>query len=668
MNSRLLGALALAAALLGISIPVTRAAEPLLLVVVDPLSKELACACVKGFGQRDYRKLAAKLEATLKQRVVIEFAEDLGETLTRAGTGRELLLIGDRSVIAHGTAKAGVKCQPVAALTDVNGETTLGATFLARAGDPAKSLKDLAGRRFIFGLAEADAKSAAALEALRTAGVEPLAKVERRAAFTDAGLDTLDSPASPPPVAVVPGYGLRLLEGCGSVKLGELRVLGTSAPAPFITAFLADTLPAAKREKVLQALLGLKADAKLLQALESRDGFQPLAAPKPGASADWPDWRGANRDGRVAQLPERLAEKPKLIWKQPALPNGLAGLSVSGGRVIVADRDFADAADVYRCHHADTGEVLWEAIFPTHGKLDYGQAPRATPVLHAGRAYLLGAHGELRCVRLADGSVVWKRHLAKDFKAALPTWGFSAPPLLADGLLIINPGAKDAALVALDPVTGATRWATPGNAPAYAAFIVGAFGGRRQVVGYDKISLGGWDVKTGQRLWQLVPPVEGDFNVPTPVAVEGGLIVTTENNGTRWYRFDAAGKIIAAPAGTFAALATETITPVVVDGKLFGAGRGLHCLSLRDGLKPLWQRMENLGDHASFFADAERVLVVSNGGELLLLDARSESATVLARARLFEGDVETYAHPALAGTRLYARGAASVVCVDLAVN
>ena len=155
----------------------------------------------------------------------------------------------------------------------------------------------------------------------------------------------------------------------------------------------------------------------------------------------------------MAQLPERLAEKPKLIWKQPALPNGLAGLSVSGGRVIVADRDFADAADVYRCHHADTGEVLWEAIFPTHGKLDYGQAPRATPVLHAGRAYLLGAHGELRCVRLADGSVVWKRHLAKEFKAALPTWGFSAPPLLADGLLIIHPGAKDAALVALDPVT-----------------------------------------------------------------------------------------------------------------------------------------------------------------------------------------------------------------------
>src|SRR5688572_9733135 len=40
------------------------AKDPAVLVVLDPLAKELACACVKGFGQRDYRKLAAKLQAT----------------------------------------------------------------------------------------------------------------------------------------------------------------------------------------------------------------------------------------------------------------------------------------------------------------------------------------------------------------------------------------------------------------------------------------------------------------------------------------------------------------------------------------------------------------------------------------------------------------------------
>ena len=82
---------------------------------------------------------------------------------------------------------------------------------------------------------------------------------------------------------------------------------------------------------------------------------------------------------------------------------------------------------------------------------------------------------------------------------------------------------------------------------------------RRQIVGYDKDSLGGWDVKTGERLWRLVPPRSGDFNVPTPVAVHGGIVVSTENNGTRLYRFDDAGRVIPEPAAHYADLAPDTL-------------------------------------------------------------------------------------------------------------
>src|SRR5215207_10483751 len=119
---------------------------------------------------------------------------------------------------------------------------------------------------------------------------------------------------------------------------------------------------------------------------------------------------------------------------------------------------------------------------------------------------------------------------------------------VGDDLLIVNPGGAGASLVALDCATGRTRWATPGSPAAYAAFICGQFGGRRQIVGYDQDSLGGWDVKTGERLWQLVPPTKGDFNVPTPIAVDGGVAVSTENNGTRLYRFDGSGRIVPEPA------------------------------------------------------------------------------------------------------------------------
>jgi len=188
-------------------------------------------------------------------------------------------------------------------------------------------------------------------------------------------------------------------------------------------------------------------------------------------------------------------------------------------------------------------------------------------------------------------------------------------------------------------------------------------------VGYDRHSLGGWEVKTGKRLWKLVPPTEGDFNVPTPVAVEDGIVVSTENNGTRLYHFDQSGRIIPRPAAEVADLAPNTVSPVVTCGRLFGAHHGLHCLDVRKGLKPVWRRDdETVGDHATLIADDERVLVMTLGGELILLDGRADSCAIISRLRVFEDDVEVYSHPALVGTRLYVRGGSRVVCLDLAID
>ena len=52
-------------------------------------------------------------------------------------------------------------------------------------------------------------------------------------------------------------------------------------------------------------------------------------------------------------------------------------------------------------------------------------------------------------------------------------------------------------------------------------------------------------------------------------------------------------------------------------------------------------------------------------GELVLLDAKADSSPVISRMNLFDEDVEIYAHPAVVGSRLFARGGSSVICVDL---
>ncbi len=654
---------------IGAGVPSKGKLDPIMLVVMDPLAKELACACVQGYGQRDYRKLAARLQSSVKQHVAIEFSDDLAETLKLAGPGQEIIVVGEQSAVAKGAKQAALKCHPVCELTDPEGKTTLAGSFIAQAGDPAKELKDLGGRKVLIGLADTDENQSAVQAALQAAGVQSPAS-ERRAPYTDAALDVLDSKSSPRPVAVIPDYGMRLLEGCGSVKPGELKVIGQTRPVPFITVFVGDNIPAEKEQKILKVLLGIKGDAKLLKAMESKDGFKPVGARKQASAApDWPDWRGPGRDGHVPCLPPRLPATAKFVWKKAAMTGGLAGLSVSGGRLILAERDFGEEYDVYRCLDADDGALLWRAEFPARGKLDYGQSPRATPVIHEGKAYLLGAFGGLRCVNIKNGKLIWKRQLPREFKAELPTWGMCSTPLVVDDLLIVNPGGPNASLVALDCLTGRTRWTAPGLPAAYSAFIRGEFGGRRQIVGYDQQSLGGWDVKTGERLWQLVPRIEGDFNVPTPIALDGGLLVATENNGTRFYRFDESGRIIPQAASEYADLSPDTATPVVTRGRVFGAHAGLHCLDARDGLKRIWHREDDtLGDYASLIADDERVLIITVRGELILLDGKADECAIISRLQLFEDEAEVYSHPALVGTRLYVRGGSSVVCMDLAMN
>ena len=190
-----------------------------------------------------------------------------------------------------------------------------------RSDDPAKELKDLGGRTVFFGLTDADDTRAATVAALSAAGVEPALKLEKRPSYSEAALDVLDSQSSPLPVAVIPDYALPLLQGCGTVKPGNLRAIGKTQPVPFITVFVADAMPAEKQDKLLKALLSVKGNAKLLKAMESRDGFRVVEAPKPGglktaAEGGWPDWRGPGRDGHVPRLPERLPATAKFIWKK----------------------------------------------------------------------------------------------------------------------------------------------------------------------------------------------------------------------------------------------------------------------------------------------------------------------------------------------------------------
>ncbi len=344
----------------------------------------------------------------------------------------------------------------------------------------------------------------------------------------------------------------------------------------------------------------------------------------------------------------------------------LAGVAADEKFVVVADRDLTDSNDIFRGLSAQTGDQVWVVEYPAAGDLDYGNSPRATPLIYEDKVYLLGAMGHLRCVGLEDGLELWKKDLLVEFQAQPLTWGACSSPLIVDGKLIVNPGGKEAALAALDPDTGDVVWKTPGNPAAYSSFIAATLGGANQLVGYDQKSLGGWDVTTGKRLWTLVPKEKGDFNVPTPLAVGDKLLVSSENNGTRLYRFNNDGTIVAEPVARNKDLSPDSSTPVVFGNRVFGCWDDFLCLDLADGLKTVYRGREYaFADYASVIAAGDRVLVTSIQGELLLVDAGVKDYRLLGRLKPFDDGSEVRSHPAVVGKRLYIRGSASLKCVAL---
>lgn len=345
----------------------------------------------------------------------------------------------------------------------------------------------------------------------------------------------------------------------------------------------------------------------------------------------------------------------------------MAGIAANERYAIVADRELDDSIDAFLCLRTDDGSEVWSVRYPAAGNLDYGNSPRATPLIEGGRVYLLGAFGHLRCHDLVTGELAWEMNLREKFKVDDKlVWGVCSSPLIADGKLIVNPGGPDASLVALDPATGAVVWQSPGKAAAFSSFIVANFGGRRQLVGYDVDSVGGWDPATGERIWALKPTKPKDFNVPTPIVHRGQLILASENNGTRVYAMASNGKPKLPPVAMHRELAPDSHTPVVVGNRLFGVWNALYCLQLDAGLKPAWDSDDAaFAGYATLIASDNRVLCVSQEGELILLDANASSFKPLSRVQLFADERGVYAHPAIVGKHMLIRNSTAIVCIAL---
>ncbi len=279
-----LACLGLGATMVFTAVGVSSAADgkDLTLIVMDPLASPLACECVEGYAQRRYEVLARYLERKLGRPVQLVFNEDLVSAVQQQTQGKVDLIIGKDSVVRYDAAQLKRKIKPLAALSGKDGSTKQHGLFVVPGDDPAKTLSDLKGYTILFGPFEAEEKHAAALAALVKAKVAlPSAdKLETREACSEGACDILDEDAPPRAAAVLSSYAKPLLEGCGTIDKGALKVVGRTADVPFITAYATDSIDEAAAQRIQTALLAVAATPDLCVALETLDGFVALKAEK----------------------------------------------------------------------------------------------------------------------------------------------------------------------------------------------------------------------------------------------------------------------------------------------------------------------------------------------------------------------------------------------------
>ncbi len=659
-----------------------RSAGQLSILVTDPLAKENACACVAGFAQRRYEALAMVLERRLGRPCLSFTGTNLKAYWDNESSVH--LIIGKHSEVLYQAKQLGRKVYPIASLTDKQGKTTFQGLFVVRSGNSAQGLADLAGYRVILGPAACDEKNAAAVASLNKAEVEGfIAAGEPAAACTDAATQLMKLTDDDKIVAAISDYARILLEGCGSIAPGALRVVGKTAPIPFITVFATEDLPAEQRDAVRKAILDAGRFQALRKLLETKDGFKPYAPAQVEVEPQvgWTDFRGSDRNGLATGLPDSL-DRMRPLWTATLDGQGLGGISATGRWVVITDRATDGDGDCLIVFDAITGQLVVDSALirppglEPDGALDYGNSIRTTPVIRDGRIYVLDAYGTLFAGHLPTGGVanddaitgVRLESLVDDFKLA--TWGVSATPLIVGDSLIVNVCGAKTSLLALELDSQLPVWTSPGLGTGYGSCIHGKLGGRRQIVGYQSKSFSGWDAESGELLWNVRPEYSGDFNVPTPVAIgDDRLLVVTENNGMRLHQFNSRGTLSSQPIAVNEDITPDTVTPVAVNGYAYcTSGDTLYRASLDDGLKADWSmRDDAFIGHASLIADSagKRLLVVTHSGELLLFDISGAQPQLKSRRRAFllPRDEAIYSHPAIVGNRLYLRGISSITCV-----
>ncbi len=394
-------------------------------------------------------------------------------------------------------------------------------------------------------------------------------------------------------------------------------------------------------------------------------------------AAEWPQWRGANRDAVAEEtgLLDDWSRPPALIWRTDHLGDGYSSLAVSDKRVFTLGRE-GKQVNAVTIDDA-TGKILWTQPI---GESD--KNAMSTPAVAGELVYFLDPDGDLVCLKADNGEPVWTRSLPRDFSGRLASGrGHGESPLIDGDRLICTPGGPDAMLVALNRFTGHVIWQAKippigdkgKDGAGFSSIVISEAAGVRQYVQLTARGVIGVEAETGRFLWGYNDICTELINIPTPI-VRGDYVFAANgyNAGSVLLKLEPGGETGVTANVVYRLRGTDFQNQhggMVLIGDAVYGGHGSNnglptCVNFLTG-KIAWKRRGPGTGSAAVAAAGDKLIFRYQDGTVALIDAHPAGYKLRGVFPIPGAGGDSWSHPAIAHGRLYLREQSSLWVHDL---
>jgi len=386
----------------------------------------------------------------------------------------------------------------------------------------------------------------------------------------------------------------------------------------------------------------------------------------------WPQWRGPDRTG-VSQESGLLREwpegGPQLVWLNRTAGIGYSSFAVVDGRLFTmgaeGEKEFLMAVNT------ENGQELWRAEIGELLTNNWGDGPRGTPAIDGQLVYALSGQGNLVCANVEDGHIVWQ-HAMSEYGGGVPSWGYTESVLVDGDQVVCTPGGEQGAIIALDKATGDTIWQSQQftDGAQYASIITADHNGQRQYIQLTMEHVVGIAAEDGALLWQSDFPGQTAV-VPTPIYQDGQVYVSSGYGaGCKLVRIRQNNDVTEIYANKV--MKNHHGGVILFDGHLYGYsdGPGWVCQDFATG-DAVWTEKQKFGKGALTIAGGMLYCIDESEGNVVLAEAspngwKEQSRFVLEpQSKLRKPAGRIWAHPVVAGGKLYLRDQELLFCFDV---